>query len=83
MLLTGIMVASLVLTGAAPTRAPDVHVHTGVIDGARYRVEVPSNWNGTLLLYNHGIYPSGVRRTALGRSRRDFLRAAECCGGSR
>lgn len=27
---------------------------TGVIDGAPYRIAVPANWNGTLLVYGHG-----------------------------
>ncbi len=26
----------------------------GTIDGANYLIQVPSNWNGTLLLYSHG-----------------------------
>jgi hypothetical protein len=28
-------------------------VYTGSIDGADYRIELPSAWNGTLLLYSH------------------------------
>ncbi|MEU8412898.1 hypothetical protein AB0C24_08930 [Amycolatopsis japonica] len=59
MTLTGILAAALIVTGAPAIGTDDVHVHTGTIDGARYRVEVPSNWNGKLLLYNHGIYPPG------------------------
>lgn len=59
MTLTGILAAALIVTGAPAIATDDVRVHTGVIDGARYRVEVPSNWNGRLLLYNHGIYPPG------------------------
>jgi pimeloyl-ACP methyl ester carboxylesterase len=27
---------------------------SGVIDGAPYRIVVPANWNGTLLVYGHG-----------------------------
>jgi hypothetical protein len=54
----GIMAATLVATGAAPVTAQEeVRVITGVIDGAQYRVELPRNWNGTLLLYSHGAYP--------------------------
>jgi hypothetical protein len=54
----GIMAATLVATGAAPIAAQEeVRVITGVIDGAQYRVELPPNWNGTLLLYSHGAYP--------------------------
>ena len=26
----------------------------GSIDGAKYKIEVPANWNGTLVLYSHG-----------------------------
>ncbi|WP_181777614.1 hypothetical protein [Amycolatopsis pittospori] len=59
MTLTGILAAALIVTGAPAMPTEDVRVHTGVIDGAQYRVEVPSNWNGKLLLYNHGIYPQG------------------------
>jgi pimeloyl-ACP methyl ester carboxylesterase len=32
---------------------------TGELDGARYRVEMPEHWNGTLLLYSHGYFPPG------------------------
>lgn len=57
MLLTGTLVAALAFAGVVPTE--DVRVHTGVIDGAPYRVEVPPDWNGTVLLYNHGFYSFG------------------------
>ncbi|MFI0406127.1 alpha/beta fold hydrolase [Actinomadura sp. 3N508] len=33
--------------------------HEGTINGARYRVEMPERWNGTLLLYSHGYQPEG------------------------
>lgn len=33
--------------------------YTGEIDGAKYRVEMPEDWNGTLLLYSHGYAPEG------------------------
>lgn len=42
-----------------PVEPAGLTVHTGQIDGAEYRVEVPSRWNGTLLLYSHGTYPAG------------------------
>ncbi|MCA5893697.1 hypothetical protein LEP48_10085 [Isoptericola sp. NEAU-Y5] len=32
--------------------------YSGVIEGAKYRVLVPDDWNGTLVLYSHGHYPS-------------------------
>jgi pimeloyl-ACP methyl ester carboxylesterase len=32
--------------------------YTGTIDGADYRVEMPATWNGTLVLYSHGYWPT-------------------------
>lgn len=46
-------------TGTAHTRnscvtSSGTNTLQGAIDGANYLVQVPSNWNGTLLLYSHG-----------------------------
>ena len=30
----------------------------GTLNGAEYRIRVPSNWNGTLLVYAHGFSPT-------------------------
>lgn len=43
--------------GSAAADAADVRVYTGTLAGAQYRVEVPARWNGTLLLWSHGLYP--------------------------
>src|SRR6266704_1858094 len=43
--------AQSTLTGALP-------------DGATYQIEVPSNWNGTLLLYSHGYVTPGSANPA-------------------
>ncbi len=45
----------------APTTAAETgrQTYTGSIDGADYRVEVPEDWNGTLLVYSHGYAPEG------------------------
>jgi hypothetical protein len=32
----------------------------GVLDGAAYRVEVPANWNGRLVMYAHGYAGTGA-----------------------
>ncbi|MFI2294579.1 alpha/beta hydrolase family protein [Isoptericola sp. NPDC019571] len=37
---------------------PGVSEHCGELAGARYRVLVPDDWNGTLVLFSHGHYPS-------------------------
>lgn len=57
-LLPAVLLAVAMLGAAAvPTQAAsDVTVHSGQLAGARFRVEVPAGWNGTLLLYSHGAY---------------------------
>jgi len=42
------------LTGTMTTRLWGVH------GGAGYRIEVPENWNGDLVLYAHGFRPGGL-----------------------
>jgi pimeloyl-ACP methyl ester carboxylesterase len=44
---------------AAERDYPGRQSYAGEIDGAKYRVETPENWNGTLLLYSHGYAPAG------------------------
>ena len=34
---------------------PDARVDFGVLDGAGYRLEVPDEWNGALVLWGHGF----------------------------
>jgi alpha-beta hydrolase superfamily lysophospholipase len=31
--------------------------YTGTLEGAKYRVVVPEDWNGTLVLFSHGYFP--------------------------
>lgn len=62
------MLAALVSSAAAaaapsaPTCTnPAVRCVTGTAgDGSTYKLEVPPNWNGTLLLYSHGYVPPVV-----------------------
>lgn len=51
----GLLAGSVGTAGAAADG--DRLSHTGAIDGTAFRVEVPENWNGTLLLYSHGYIP--------------------------
>lgn len=58
------VVAGLLLGGSVAVPAQAVagsgrRTITGDIDGARFRVELPDRWNGTLVLYSHGNYPNG------------------------
>ncbi|GAA3842741.1 alpha/beta hydrolase [Saccharothrix violaceirubra] len=54
----GILVLTIVAmtTTVLPARADTVTRYEGEIDGAKYRVMVPSSWNGTLVLWSHGAY---------------------------
>ena len=48
--------------GAAPTVLASGHARTltGTLhDGATYLIQVPANWNGTLVLYSHGYVTPG------------------------
>jgi hypothetical protein len=56
-----VLIALLVglLGGAQTAAAEERRTYAGTIGGAKYRVEVPQRWNGTLVLYSHGYYPQG------------------------
>ncbi|HEU5029130.1 MAG TPA: prolyl oligopeptidase family serine peptidase [Spirillospora sp.] len=61
-----LMVFAALTAVALPARAD---AREGDIDGVPYRVEIPANWNGTLLLWSHGAYslespaPSNIELT--------------------
>jgi fermentation-respiration switch protein FrsA (DUF1100 family) len=45
----------------------------GVNDGAGYRIEVPQNWNGDLVMWAHGFRGSGLELTVDNHPLRAFL----------
>jgi hypothetical protein len=45
-------------TGPAPGRPPTNHQGT-LPDGATWTIDVPAHWNGTLLLFSHGLVAPG------------------------
>jgi pimeloyl-ACP methyl ester carboxylesterase len=59
--LTVALAAAALCMAAAPIPASaSVTTTTGALtDGATYQIDVPSNWNGTLLLYSHGYVTPG------------------------
>jgi pimeloyl-ACP methyl ester carboxylesterase len=50
--------------GATPARAATTTISGAFSDGATYLIEVPSPWNGTLLLYSHGYVTPGSANPA-------------------
>lgn len=56
--LGSLLLAMISVLVATPSQASPPRAYSGVIDGAKFRAEVPANWNGTLVLFNHGYYPT-------------------------
>lgn len=46
---------------------------TGVLDGAGYRIEVPENWNGQLVMWAHGFRGEGSELTVDSPPMRQYL----------
>lgn len=54
-----LIVTASALPAAAVEAVPgEVAEYTGTIDGADYRAVVPDDWNGTLVLFAHGYFPT-------------------------
>jgi len=60
-----------VLRDEAPYNTTDRWV--GVLNGAAYRVEVPENWNGNLVMYAHGFRGQGSDLTVDNAPMREYL----------
>jgi len=59
-ILVALVASALALCTAPISASAAVTAHTGTLaDGATFKIEVPSNWNGTLLLYSHGYVTPG------------------------
>lgn len=61
---------------AAPGDTVDVSQTSrwaGVLNGAAYRVEVPANWNGKLVMYAHGYAGTGAALSVSNPSIRRYL----------
>jgi dienelactone hydrolase len=48
------------VTGTPFTALSGARVHTGIQAGAAYRIEVPTDWNGKLVVYAHGYRGTGT-----------------------
>ncbi|WP_037681746.1 S9 family peptidase [Streptomyces griseus] len=51
-------------TSAAAATAPPSHVEGRLPSGATYVMDVPADWNGTVLLFSHGYTPAGAPNPA-------------------
>lgn len=48
---------------SALAAAPKPAAHTGILQGAPFRIDVPADWNGDLVMLMHGYQPAGAPRT--------------------
>jgi hypothetical protein len=55
--LCAVLALTLALFSSGPASAAGKVDETGVHDGARFKIDIPANWNGTLVLYSHGYVP--------------------------
>jgi len=55
------------------TALPDASAYWGIHKNAGYRIEVPDNWNGDLVLYCHGYRGTGAELTVGNPSIRQYL----------
>jgi len=66
-------VAEAALPFAALENAPDADRWWGVLGGSGYRIEVPKNWNGQLVMYAHGYAGTGPDLTVSNPGIRRYL----------
>lgn len=57
-----VLTATLCAAVAVPAQAAatDTHLEGQLPSGAQYLMDVPADWNGTVLLYSHGYRPAGA-----------------------
>src|ERR1039458_6380354 len=58
----------LLIVALCGSAAAQKHLTGSFADGATYVIDVPANWNGTLVLYSHGYVPPGSQNPALDAS---------------
>jgi pimeloyl-ACP methyl ester carboxylesterase len=79
-LCAAMLITAVLSTGHSPAAATGTlsHVEGVLPDGATYVLDVPANWNRTVLLYSHGYVPQGApnpARNAPGDAERTALLA--------
>ena len=64
-ILLGIALSTCCCAAVPAASAADAHVgaHSGTLQGAPYRIDVPADWNGDLVMLMHGYEPAGAPRS--------------------
>ena len=63
-LLAATLLAGLLSPAVSPVAASPSHVEGQLPSGATYVMDVPADWNRTVLLYSHGYTPDGAPNPA-------------------
>ena len=56
----GVLICSAAGAWPGPAARPAPGADTGTLQGALYRIDVPQNWNGDLVMLMHGYQPVGA-----------------------
>lgn len=62
-LIIACLVPAVSTASAAPSThasAPKPGTHAGILQGALYRIDIPADWNGDLIMVMHGYQPVGA-----------------------
>src|SRR4051812_19272541 len=59
-IVTGVTLAAAFFCGAARPAFAQAHYDGTTGPGSRYEIDVPSEWNGDLVLYAHGIVEASL-----------------------
>ncbi|MDE2309038.1 MAG: hypothetical protein KGJ97_12210 [Xanthomonadaceae bacterium] len=61
-----LVLAACIGIGSLPALAADLKpgTHAGTLQGAPYRIDLPADWNGNLVMLMHGYQPVGAPHTA-------------------
>jgi pimeloyl-ACP methyl ester carboxylesterase len=62
--LLAIVIVVIAALGSSAPASASISTETGTIDGANFLIQMPSTWNGTLVLYSHGYVVPGNPLTA-------------------
>ncbi|MET0504256.1 MAG: hypothetical protein ABWZ85_02935, partial [Luteibacter sp.] len=56
------LAAAMCVVASCPANAarPDAGAYTGKLHDALYRIDIPANWNGDLVMLMHGYQPVGA-----------------------
>ena len=59
------VILALIILVSVPALGGEAVDMRGELEGAPFRIQVPEEWNGNLVMYTHGYLPRGAQWTPL------------------